>query len=483
MDYENINEVAGPPPAQDSQGTPSEHQKSVDDQIPEKSEQRRTSTGQQTQDVNSDNAADEDAPDDYDNLDEVIGPPPDQNPQDRHWYQQDNLEERKPEEASRREKLQSRSHAQPKSKPLLTQLYTTSYLVLFAIMGTLSRLGVQWLTTYPNAPVIVSELWANVGGCFILGFLQEDRALFAPQNRSRFSHRKRHTQGDLSDHEQVASGAAGEDEKPIPPDNDRARKTTLPMYIGLSVGFCGSFTSFSSLIRDCFLALSNDLGSNGDIAQPRSAGWSVCALLAVLITEISLSLSALSLGAHFATLTSRVLAHVPNIQFQRFLDPLSVLLGFGCWLGAIFLAIWPPRNEWRGEVVFALVFAPPGCLLRFFLALKLNGLSGRFPFGTFTSNVLGTLVIATVYDLQHSKLGAAGIGRGVIGCQVFQGVEDGFSGCLTTVSTLVTELKGLRKHHAYIYGVVSVGVSLVSVIVIVGSVRWTIGLSSIACTV
>jgi CrcB protein len=307
-----------------------------------------------------------------------------------------------------------------------------------------------------------------VGGCVVMGFLQEDRALFEPRRGSMLLR-------GLRDLENLA---VSKERKLLPQKEDLKRKKTLPLYIGLSVGFCGSFTSFSSFIRDAFLALSNDLQGNRVGNLSRSAGWSVCAVLAVLIIEVGLSLAALSFGAHVAIATTPLLARLPKFQSHRFLDPLAVLLGFGCWLGAVFLAIWPPHNDWRGEVVFALVFAPLGCLLRFYLSLKLNSKIAKFPLGTFTANLFGTIIIGMCYNLQHA--GASVAGR--VGCQVLQGVEDGFCGCLTTVSTWAAELKGLMKRHAYTYGFTSVAVSLSCLIIMIGSLHWTLGLQSPVCT-
>jgi len=88
------------------------------------------------------------------------------------------------------------------------------------------------------------------------------------------------------------------------------------------------------------------------------------------------------------------------------------------------------------------------------------------------------------YDLQHVALDSVpgmAIGGGITGCQVLQGVMDGFCGCLTTVSTFVSELAGLRRSHAYRYGTVTVGVGLGIMVIVMGSVRWSIGWSETAC--
>lgn len=174
-----------------------------------------------------------------------------------------------------------------------------------------------------------------------------------------------------------------------------------------------------------------------------------------------------------------------SANLARYVNPLGVFLGFGCWLGAIFLAIWPPQNRWRGDAVFALVFAPLGCILRFFLSIKLNRLVASFPLGIFAANILGTAVLGLAYDLQRAPLSSAGgkIGGGVLGCQILAGITEGFCGCLSTVSTLVAELSSMKKHHAYVYGTTSIGVGFSMLIVISGSLHWTIGISKLVCMV
>jgi fluoride ion exporter CrcB/FEX len=148
----------------------------------------------------------------------------------------------------------------------------------------------------------------------------------------------------------------------------------------------------------------------------------------------------------------------------------------------VFLAIFPPdRNDgppeiWRGRAVFALVFSPLGCLGRFYASIYLNNKIASFPLGTFVVNIFGTAIIGMTYDLQHVPLG------GVIGCQVLQGIEDGFCGCLTTVSTWVIELTSLRRRNAYRYGGASVIIALCFLIVIMGSLQWTRGFSDLQCT-
>ncbi|OJD21984.1 hypothetical protein ACJ73_06676 [Blastomyces percursus] len=435
-----------------------------------------------------------------------------------------------------------------------TRLYTVSYLVFFSILGALARIGLQWLTTYPGAPLTTGVTWANVGGCFFMGFLAEDRKLFREEwgqwkrKRSRrksstsngpishppsYSHlphpmkllRRRysrfhtHHQTQHPPPEQQSQAPEQSDvneqkEEPITPPLEPAHalqthksiKKTIPLYIGLTTGFCGSFTSFSTFMLDVFLALANDLPTPGHSSYPlpRNGGYSFMAVLAIIIYTLSLSIAALMLGSHLAILMDEYTPVIPYLFSRRCLDPIISFLAIGCWLGAVFLAIWPPDRDlgihehWRGSAVFAVVFAPLGCLLRFYVSLLLNARIPRFPLGTFTANIFGTLVLAMCYDLQRSThvlavsassffsaseaaaAGVVSVSR-LSGCQVLNGIMDGFCGCTTTVSTWVAELDSLEHGHAYVYGLVTLAVALGLLVVVVGSLKWTVGFGLAVC--
>lgn len=347
---------------------------------------------------------------------------------------------------------------------LATKIYTLSYLVLFSIFGTLARVGLTALTSYHGAPVF-STVWANVGGSFIMGFLTEDRMLF------------RHEWGRAVYDEAIRSKKDGEDLSAAKKAH-LATKKTIPLYIGLATGFCGSFTSFSTFLRDAFLAASNDLPVPGSgFAIHRNGGYSFMALLGVLVTDITLSLGAYTMGTHLAAATEGLTPSLPFRFTRKVLDRLAVVLGWGCWLGAIFLCIFPPHKHWRGQITFALVFAPIGCLGRFYLAMYLNAKRPSFPLGTFAANIIGTTILAIGWDVAHIPAG------GVITCQVMQGLEDGLCGCLTTVSTWVAELHTLRRRHSYIYGAVSVITGFALMIIIMGSLRWSHGFHPPHCKI
>ncbi|QDS77475.1 hypothetical protein FKW77_007190 [Venturia effusa] len=381
---------------------------------------------------------------------------------------------------------------QSKASDLATQLYTICYLIFFSIFGTLARLGLSWLTFYPGAPVVTPILWSNFGGSLLLGWLMEDRQLFreewsshspappslgtnAAKSRDSFPIVRQHRTHDCPD--AVAQHLRV--------------KTTIPLYIGLTVGLCGSFTSFSAFMRDAFLALSNDLPSPINHPYPmsaapsfqvpsitstvhRNAGYAACAVLAIVVSTMSLSLAALVLGKHIAIATHGC---TPSISFtlqRKYLDRVAVFLGLGCWLGAILLTSFAPnhlQDQWRSDVLFAIVFAPLGCLARFFTSQWLNPVSPSFPLGTFVANVCGTVLEALTFSLGHIYF-SGHIGGGKISCQILHGVGDGFCGTFTTVSTFVAEMQSLKRSRAYVYGAATVMGGVAMVVAVMGGIRW-----------
>lgn len=410
-------------------------------------------------------------------------PVPDEN-QNGQWHKQEHLED-----APQYDYQQQSDRDTPRVSNAVTQLYILGHLIFWSILGTLARLGTMWITFYPGAPIAFSNLWANFGGTLVMGFLAEDRKIFneewgvTPSPPSSPTKDPRGTESTRAKHMKA--------------------KKTIPLYIGLTVAFCGSYTSFSEFERDVFLALANrrpaplyhpaEATSSPLSTIPRNGGYSFEALLAVIILTVTACIGALQFGAHCAIALDRFTPTIPFRLTRRFLDPLIVFLGIGCWIGAIVMAAVPPDRvggpayaghgeTWRGQVVFSLVFSPVGCLLRFYLSLHLNSLISWFPLGTFAANTFGTAVFGMAYALQRTPLAGSSVAAGsMISCQVLQGLQDGFCGTLTTVSTWIVELTTLRRRHGYLYGLASVVAGLALLVVIMGSVLWTIEFRNPIC--
>lgn len=359
-----------------------------------------------------------------------------------------------------------------------TQLYTHSYLIFFAMLGTLARKGLTTLTTYPGTPVAFDTIWPNFAGCFIMGFLLEDRKLFLHEWGSPTYH-----QTLMEARQQRNNAEHGRQTEQDNVDLSAARaafmttKKSIPLYIGLTTGFCGSLTTFSEFILDVFLSMANHPASLAPPTEPtsRNGGYGFMALLAVIIVTVCLSLSAIRLGVDFAVGMESLTPPLPITITRKVLDRSVVVLGWGSWVGVIILCILSPHNVWRGHIALSLAFAPLGVILRFHLAILLNSKISTFPLGTFLANVFASAIVAAVWAMDHASVG------GIIACEVLQGVEGGFCGCLSTVSTWAAELNSLRRKYSYFYGMLSILVSLVLVVIIAGVQNWAVGIQPLLC--
>lgn len=359
----------------------------------------------------------------------------------------------------------------------LTELYTISHLIFFSILGTLARLGLSALTFYPGTPVQTGVLWANFAGSLIMGFLAEDRQLFRAKGAKRVPRKKRDRyQGNIE-----SLDVTSRNHSAAKANEELAIKKKIPLHIGLATGFCGSCTSFSAFIRDAYLAISNNIPHPAGASTARNGAYSLLAVLAVIMLTIILSLGGLLFGAHISLGLQTLLPSLHTLFARKGFNRLMVFIAFGSWLGAVILTIFPPYEYWRTQVLFSLIFAPLGCLLRFYISLHLNPRIPAFPLGTFLVNMLGTGLFALFYDLQH--IPSLVNTHGGIGCEMLQGGMDGFCGALTTISTWVAELKAARRiSRAYVYGGVSLAVGLALAVVIIGTAQWTVGFQSPKCT-
>ncbi|KAF3917840.1 hypothetical protein ABW20_dc0105712 [Dactylellina cionopaga] len=201
----------------------------------------------------------------YSGIAEVDAPAPvqDTTEQEGHAYRRSFLED------SRRDEVvedATRPSKRLSKKEYLDIFTTLCWLIFFSIFGALARVGLSALTKYPGSP-LVGVIWANFAGCFVMGFMAEEARFFAGE--------------DMVD--------GGKEIKYTPGKNSwSVDKKAIPLYIGITTGFCGSLTSFSTWMRDTFWALSNTMP-----AYPRHRGYNVEALLAQIIATVALSVTGL----------------------------------------------------------------------------------------------------------------------------------------------------------------------------------------------
>ena len=352
--------------------------------------------------------------------------------------------------------------------PSISSWCTASLIIFASLWGLLAREGLVALNSYQGQS-IASVIWAQGIGCLVMGW--------AISNKSSI-------------------------ESFYP-----------PLYVAITTGFCGSVTTFSTWVLQVFLAFSNHA------RYTRSGIYSVMDALTQTGATIGISLIALQAGRKLghtilkpSTLrkafvrTSATLLTSPAadeeaeevvveahedapVQSSRVVTPLNITalaLGPLFWIGSALLLAFQTDATFR-HVTFPLLLAPPGALLRWWLALFLNSshrarsASPRWPLGTLAANLLATLIIAGVYVAQHVDVSATGnlsdmpSSSTLLGCQALYGVQEGFCGCLSTISTFAVEMELLKPHRrAFAYTLFSWFTGIVICVLIVGLPTWTL---------
>jgi CrcB protein len=211
-------------------------------------------------------------------------------------------------------------------------------------------------------------------------------------------------------------------------------KRYQPAHPAISTGLCGSITTFSSWQLGIF----NELANYN--AYPHTRGKNILAGLSEFLVTIAMSLNGLIFGQHLGealqgqldrlkiiTSELKVIPREFSTCYLSKQDYMTIAFGICSWLGVIFAAIFSQSQK---DLALACVFAPIGALARWYLSFY-NGRLSHFPIGTFIANVFGTVVLAVLALLQ------SGVYLVPIACDVVQGLQNGFCGCLTTVSTFM----------------------------------------------
>jgi CrcB protein len=121
----------------------------------------------------------------------------------------------------------------------------------------------------------------------------------------------------------------------------------------------------------------------------------------------------------------------------------------------------------RQELAAVFVGGALGTVLRGVLATLLPTDPGRWPWATFTVNIVGVVLLAYFTTRLQERLPLSAYRRPLLGT--------GLCGGLTTFSTMQVEILGMLRHQAYAlaaaYAAVSIAAGLVAVVLITGVVR------------
>ena len=307
---------------------------------------------------------------------------------------------------------------------------TAALLIVGAIWGTLGRLGLVALNTY-DGQSIEPTIWAQAMGCLVMGWVTH------PKNKATIE------------------------------------EWYQPAFTMLGTGFCGCLTTYSSWVFRVFQAFSNELHYN------RHGLHNVMDALTQTGATLGMALAAVWAGRSLAGII--VIPKLLRPAPATISDCISIIIGVLFWAGAAILCGLhaPFRRE-----TFALVLAPPGALLRWYLS-RLNPAGGTFwlkrlPYGTLLANVAAVAALCAAHTAQYvgrtsgpGSLGAWSFNS----CAALYGLIQGFSGSLSTVSTFAVELTTLRPLRvAFAYAFASWTLGIVISILLVGAPWWAVGM-------
>ncbi|PWN37433.1 uncharacterized protein FA14DRAFT_110076, partial [Meira miltonrushii] len=347
---------------------------------------------------------------------------------------------------------------------LLRHFAILGLLMFSSIWGLLAREGLIALNTYSGMS-IEPTIWAQAVGCLVMGW-------------------------------NVAN-------------KEDLEKWYPPAFIAIGTGFCGSVTTFSSWILHVFQAYGNQKHYN------RHGLHNVMDALTQTGATIGMSLISLYAGRALASILpakpvlvlferfqhsiaprrtdKQVNGHAngepkprqihadSQVPYTRGPDLFCILLGIIFWAAsAVLCGTYEPFRH----VTYAVVLSPPGAIIRWYLS-RFNSypISKRkpyWPIGTLSANLIATAVLAAAFVGQNVGR-VTGVGGGgvhtVEGCHALYGVQEGFCGCLSTISTFAVELDNIKpRRRAFGYLLGSYVLGIILCVLIIGAPWWSIGM-------
>lgn len=332
----------------------------------------------------------------------------------------------------------------PFSNRFLVQLLVIS----FSVAGNLCRMSMQDLTLYNNSFINYSGgtvLWANFTACFVMSWTN---------NAVKFWHL-------------------------ILEDSGKSSMKQIALHSGITSGFCGSFSTFSSMMIEIFFK-TIDLVNNDQLPND---GYRVMEFFGTIIVHVGIPLFGHLCGSHFALLFDYLIT--PRIKGVlryttiRIVEFACVFIGVAAIIANLVLTCTLPIDNWyKQKYSFAILMGAFGALMRFKLSI-LNGIIRPwFPLGTLIANISGVLLIS-ICELLLLGLDSKGSQLITNSTDLFiiKGFASGWAGSLTTISSFINELYNLdypMYQHVYFWSTFIP--SLIIIILIDGTYNWTRGM-------
>ncbi|CAF3802166.1 unnamed protein product [Rotaria sordida] len=302
------------------------------------------------------------------------------------------------------------------TEPVVVQQHRLSSImpiIVFSYIGVLIRLGLAFLGN--NQAPLCAAFWPNFVGCFIMGFVVEQK---------------------IHIHQHFAQ-----------------------LYIGLTTGLCGSITTFSGVMYNSCVAL---FGPSSHLTYPISN------YLSVIISVFSASFIGFIIGRHASifilSLSSKSTKKVQylNKSVQIWLFPILIFISIPL---LVLLAVLLPVSHYT-YFIYSIIFAPFGSLTRYILSIVFN-INSNFPLGTLLANVIGSYIYLGMVAINQYVNITSPLVK-----QIIISIIQGYCGCLTTVSTFILELDTIKKRR-YIYAYAIITVLFIQIVYIILAAKFS----------
>ena len=269
------------------------------------------------------------------------------------------------------------------------------------------------------------------------------------------------------------------------------------LHVALKTGLCGSLTTFSSWNSQMVIMLDGSQTVLGPQIVSALCGYLLGILGAVgsfcCGTHVSAWLNnwrnPIDVASERHERDAPLAIHYPRLDRRRSrLCNIFRVLSSGRNIGTVILTVLMALFL-VGDVVFnsafyrsvwmAIIFTPPGALLRWLLAVRYNGVAIRpgmdwLPVGTLAANIIGSCISILLLGFQFRYFEDAGSSWPAL---ILSAIGDGTIGSLTTVSTFTKELFEISTRFpnhakAYYYCGITIGAAMfISLIVYMPIVR------------
>lgn len=328
---------------------------------------------------------------------------------------------------------------------ILESVSILTYLAVFGIIGVLTRYGLQVLfgpsvanVTNVDSPLYI-DLPSNMVGCFFMGWV----GVVFKRDIAHFS--------------EVLS-------------------------IGLSTGLMGSITTFTAWIQEMVNLTTKGHWMRGFIGILLGMELAYMSLLVGIGTAKLLKWKRASISDKIKKRWPKLINIPSTTHYQRHIYCLIIVFTIGgiLWIGNLVLSNMDFISHHGTKLWFACVVGPIGVWIRWFLA-RLNGQGigvknhlKWLPVGTLLTNLIATCLMAALSLInlmvkdKNSKL-------------LLGGLELGFLGCMSTVSTFVAEAYAMYQSshpwRAFAYVLFTVVVAFILETLIYSIPVWVNGYS------